>query len=205
MSRLRGRRTVTAAVVVTVETYLFVRYLQAGALFHFWLHLLLGGYVGLSVLAVLRLRRSRAGRSWRPWEAGFVGHLYSALPDVLFLAAGVLHVLWMDVFALHITVHFLWPNALVAGLALWTLAVVAYTAAALGRAPVAAAALTLSVLVLGTGLVLRAPLPSTLEQVRQQQAGGSLQSLLSAGGWMCSAAEPVDAVRAAQRAHHRPP
>jgi hypothetical protein len=32
--------------------------------------------------------------------------VYSALPDVLFLGVGLLHALWMDVFALHISVHF---------------------------------------------------------------------------------------------------
>lgn len=42
--------------------------------------------------------------------SGFVGHLYSAVPDLLFTLGGVLHARWMDVFDLHITAHFLWPS-----------------------------------------------------------------------------------------------
>lgn len=107
------RQTVTLALIVLVEVNLSFRYAELGAQFHFWLHGLFGAALGLAGLTVLRLvtawRRNRdpASGAVAPWEAGWLGHLYSAPPDVLFLIFGVLHVLWMDVFAFHITRHFI--------------------------------------------------------------------------------------------------
>jgi hypothetical protein len=61
----------------------------------------------LRLVAVRRRDRDPASGAVTPWEAGWLGHVYSAVPDVLCLGFGVLHVLWMDVFAFHITVHFI--------------------------------------------------------------------------------------------------
>ena len=178
--RLSRRQRLAAFLVITVELYFFYRYAENGALFHFWLHLLLGGWVGLGLLTVHRLATRRASRV-RPWNAGYFGHMYSAVPDVLFLAIGLLHAVWMDVFALHITAHFLWPNALVAGLVLWSLAVLAHGAAVWGARRLAAGALLAGLVFLTAGVSLRAPLPSTLGELR-----GDRQALVS-DAWLCTA------------------
>jgi uncharacterized protein YqgC (DUF456 family) len=183
------RQGLAALAVAGTELYFFARYAENGALFHFWLHLLLGGYVGLSLLALRRLARGTRSRV-RAWHAGFFGHLYSALPDVLFLAVGLLHATWMDLFALHITAHFLWPNALVAGLVLWALAVLAFVAAVWGARRVAAGALAVSAVLLGAAFVLRAPLPSTLGELRAEAAAQqSFWQQLASSDWLCSVTE----------------
>lgn len=182
------RQRVAAVLVITVELYFFYRYAENGALFHFWLHLLLGGWVGLGLLTVHRLLTRRGSRV-RPWNAGFFGHMYSALPDVLFLAAGLLHATWMDVFALHITAHFLWPNALVMGLVLWTLAVLAHGAAVWGARRLASVALVAGIAFLLLGVSLRAPLPSTLGQLRAQDAAWQQ---VAGSDWLCTAIPLVD-------------
>ena len=191
--RMSRRQRVAAVLVVAVEVYFFIRYAENGALFHFWLHLLLGGWVGLGLLTLHRLATRRTSPV-RPWNAGFFGHMYSAVPDVLFLMIGLLHYLWMDVFALHITAHFLWPNALVAGLVLWTLAVLAHGAAVCGGRALAAGALATSLAFLATGIALRAPLPSTLEELRESEA--SSWQALARSDWLCAAIPLVE-----QRAH----
>lgn len=178
------RQQLAAVAVLGVEVYFFYRYAENGALFHFWLHLLLGGWVGLGLLTVHRLL-TRRGSHVRPWNAGFFGHMYSAVPDVLFLMIGLLHYAWMDVFALHITAHFLWPNALVAGLVLWTCAVLAHGAAVWGARRLATGALLAGALFLATGIAFRAPLPSTLGELRAEQAG-SWQGL-AGEDWLCTA------------------
>ncbi len=192
LTSLSRRQQVAAALVAAVEGYFFARYAENGALFHFWLHLLLGGWVGLALLTLHRLTTRRASRV-RPWNAGFFGHMYSAVPDVLFLMVGLLHASWMDVFALHITAHFLWPNALVAGLVLWSLAVLAHAAAVWGASRVAVGALAASVAFLVAGVGLRAPLPGTLGELRAEQTAWQQ---LASSDWLCSAIPVVE-----QRAH----
>ncbi|MEU0108455.1 hypothetical protein ABZ313_24270 [Streptomyces sp. NPDC006251] len=96
------RAWISAALVLTMEVALYVAYARYGVQFHFWLHGLFGGALGLAALTIVRIvPRYGPGRA-SPWESGFLGHLYSALPDLLFVGFGVLHVLWMDVFAFHI-------------------------------------------------------------------------------------------------------
>ena len=179
------RHRLTAAGLVSIEVYSYVRYAQSGADFHFWLHALLGGALGLWLLTLLRLLRPRDPevRQWQAHESTLVGHLWSAVPDVLFLVAGALHVAWMDVFALHITAHFLWPQPLVAGLLLWAAAVAAWTALRLGARRVAAGALVGAVALLGVGVVLRAPAPTTLQQVVDGGSNGPLSD--DAWSWVC--------------------
>jgi len=85
----------------------------------------------------------------------------------------------MDVFDLHITAHFLWPSPLGAGLVLWGLALAAYAAATSGARRTAGVLLAGSVGVLGVAVVLRAPLPTDLRQVRQAGHHPAL-------AWVCS-------------------
>lgn len=191
VTSLSKRQRVAAVLVIAVELYFFYRYAENGALFHFWLHLLLGGWVGLGLLTVHRLVTRRGSRV-RPWNAGWFGHMYSALPDVLFLMVGLLHGTWMDVFALHITAHFLWPNALVAGLVLWCLAVLAHGAAVWGARRVAAGALLIGVAFLAAGVALREPLPSTLGELRGERTAWQQ---LAASDWLCAAMPAQDRAR----------
>ena len=97
------RTVISAAAVVTVEVGLWWRYAQMGAEFHFWLHGLLGGAIGVAAATVWALARGR--RPGAVWGSGFAGHVWSAFPDVLFISAGILHQLWMDAFAFHIAIH----------------------------------------------------------------------------------------------------
>ncbi len=176
------RHRATAVGLAAIEVWFWYRYHQSGADFHFWLHALLGGALALGLLTGVRLARPRDPevRQWRAHEATLVGHLYSAVPDVLFLTTGALHVAWMDVFAVHITAHFLWPGALLAGVVLWSLAVAAWTALRLGARRTSAGALLALVAFLGVSVALRSPQPMTLEQlVRQEQGSGTAWS------WVC--------------------
>lgn len=165
-----ARQASTLVVVLLIEVYLYNGYAQLGAQFHFWLHGLFGGALGLAALTALRLftmwhrGRNPAHGALAPWEAGWLGHLYSALPDVLFLSFGVLHVLWMDVFAFHITLHFI-PEPLLTMLALFLLALLAYGLAASRRPRAAAATLAVGVGILIVALTLAAPLPASLHDV----------------------------------------
>ncbi|MCW2608419.1 MAG: hypothetical protein JWO60_3112 [Frankiales bacterium] len=180
--RPAARHRLTLVTLVVGEGYFYVRYAQSGAEFHFWLHALLGGALGLGVLTAARLVRPREVRPWRTHEAGMLGHLWSAVPDVLFLVSGALHVAWMDVFALHITAHFLWPGPLLAALVLWACGVGAWTAERLALPRVAVGVLLGAVAFLGLAVALRAPLPTTLQQVVD---GGSDGGPDRAWSWVC--------------------
>jgi hypothetical protein len=176
------RHRATAVGLVGVEVWFWYRYHASGADFHYWLHALLGAALGLGLLTAARLARPRDPevRQWRAHEASLVGHLWSAVPDVLFLTTGALHVAWMDLFAVHITAHFLWPGALLAAVVLWALAVAAWTAMRLGARRASATALLAAVAFLGVAVALRSPTPMSLEQlVRQEQGGGTAWS------WVC--------------------
>ncbi len=184
----RLRTGLTALALASVEVWFYARYAQQGAQFHFWLHALLGGALGLTVLTLLRLRWPREARPLRAHEATLAGHLYSAVPDVLFLVVGALHVPWMDVFALHITAHFLWPGPLPAALALWALAVAAWTAVRLGARRTGQAVLLSSAAFLAAALLLRDPGPTTLAGVRGDGSNGSLSEVTAS--WLCRVPTP---------------
>jgi hypothetical protein len=161
---VRGRRPATAAAVAGAEVWLYLEYAELGAQFHFWLHGLFGATLGLLTLAAWRVVRGRLAPV-APWESAFAGHAVSALPDVLFLGLGVLHVLWMDVFALHISLHFV-PYPLATQLGLFLLALATYVLAAEGRRTAALAGGAVAVAVTVAGLALRSPLPSSLAELQ---------------------------------------
>jgi hypothetical protein len=170
------RQWVSAALVLVSEGYLYFRYARLGAEFHFWLHGLFGAALGLAALTIVRILRTRqqgdpARGVVAPWEAGWLGHIYSALPDVLFLGFGVLHVLWMDVFAFHITLHFV-PVPLITMLVLFLLALAAYGLAASRRPRYA-----VTLLIAGTGVLLAAlaladPIPDSLADLHADRGFG---------------------------------
>lgn len=103
----RGPAVVAPALIVLAEVYLVVAYQRFHALWHYWLHGLIGAGLGVAVLVIASALRRRRPSTAGIWAAAALGHLFSAFPDVLFLQAGVLHAAWMDVFAGHIAVHFL--------------------------------------------------------------------------------------------------
>lgn len=159
---LPPRTLIVAGAVIAVEVWLYLRYAELGAQFHFWLHGLFGGAIGLGLLAAWRLVRPTA---LSPWGPGFLGHLYSAFPDVLFLSAGIVHMYWMDAFAFHISLHFI-PAPLWWMLGVFVLALSGERLAAHRRRAATLGALMLSVGAVVLGLALRAPLPDTLQDVR---------------------------------------
>jgi len=164
-------------VVALTEGYLYYRYAQFGAQFHFWLHGLFGAALGLAALTGLRMLRAwrRGGEpatgAVAPWEAGWVGHLYSAVPDFLFLGFGVLHVLWMDVFAFHITLHFI-PAPLIIMLVLFLLTLAAYGLATSRRPWVATGMLAVATGVLVGAVAAAAPIPDRLADVHVDRGFG---------------------------------
>lgn len=182
---VRLRHGVALVAVLGVEGWLYREYAALGTQFHFWLHLLLGGYLGLALLTTARLVRPL----WqvRGHEAAFFGHVWSAAPDVVFLSLGLLHAYWMDAFALHITAHVLWPSPLLVALALWGLAVLALLLVRLGRRRGAGLVLGGSLVLLGGAVVLHTPIPSTLNEVRELQQDGGLLAALREGRWTCTA------------------
>lgn len=117
--------------VSAAEAFVCLRYAAYGVEFHYWLHGLFGAALGFLVVAALRL----AGR--RPpvvavWVAGLLAHLLSATPDALYLNLGWVHVRWMDVFAFHVSIHFVDQPLLVA-LSVFVGALAVWGAAILGR------------------------------------------------------------------------
>lgn len=158
-----NRRVVAAGIIGLVEVYLFQRYRWLGAEFHFWLHGLFGAALGAGLLAVVELTQAQRRRS--VLVAGFVGQLYSIVPDVLFLGAGILHYLWMDAFAFHIALHFI-PAPLATMVGVFALALTSWGCAVLERRALATVALVAAVLLTGGALLVRAPLPATLNDVR---------------------------------------
>jgi ABC-type Na+ efflux pump permease subunit len=167
------RSWITAGVVIALETVLYVEYAQLDGEFHFWLHGLIGAAVGLAALAAARLLSRRRGDEstlrprMTPWEAAFLGHFYSALPDILFLGGGVLHDNWMDVFAFHITAHFV-PAPILTALVLFLLALAAYVLAmaARPRAAQTAAVLGLAGFLATAALFAAAPVPDDIQDLR---------------------------------------
>jgi hypothetical protein len=162
---MRPRHLIAPAVVVAFEVWLWLEYAQLDALLHYWLHALLGAAFAVGAVTGVALVRRRAPRG--AWSAGALGHLYSAIPDVLFLAAGILHVAWMDVFALHITVHFI-PVPLATLFALFVLTLGAWAACALGRRRLSAASLAAALLLTFVAFAAADAPPSTLEELRAE-------------------------------------
>ena len=159
------RRWLSLLLVVGFEVYLYDAYADLGAQFHFWLHSLFGAALGLAALTLLRLARRRRDGAVAPWESGWLGQLYSAFPDILFLGFGVLHMLWMDVFALHITLHFV-PRPLLTMWALFALTLLGYGLAMTGRRRTSLATLSVSGAVLASVLAAAPDVPSTIGELR---------------------------------------
>jgi hypothetical protein len=89
--------------IAAVEAVLLAFYLYWDASFHWLLHLLVGGSIGL--LAATAGAAPRGLRTGALVPVVTVGHLIAAVPDILF-RLGVPHQHWMDLFAWHLESHF---------------------------------------------------------------------------------------------------
>ncbi len=163
MTRLRWR--VAPLLALAFEAYLYRGYVELDAVLHYWLHSLMGAVVGIAALTLVALVRRRTPRG--VWAAGAGGHLFSAVPDVLFLVAGILHVRWMDVFVLHITVHFV-PVPLATLFALFVAVLGAWVATLYGRRLTGAVTLAAVAVVTIAALMLADDPPDSLRQLREE-------------------------------------
>lgn len=161
---VRIRRVLGATLLLAMQVLLYRQYAVVGSQFHYWLHLLYGIAVGFGVLAVVAIVAPRIGGRGA-LTAGALGHAWSAAPDLAFLVLTVLHATWMDVFALHISVHFVRAPLLVA-LLLAALSLLTWLAATVRRGRVAGSLLASAVVLLGIALGARTPLPGTLDGLR---------------------------------------
>jgi len=90
-------------VAVVVEIGLFASYGGHDARFHWFTHFLVGSSAALLVMTAVTVRTRRLVPVPLVWA--LVGHLFAMIPDFAF-AAGVAHQPWMDIFAGHISSHF---------------------------------------------------------------------------------------------------
>ncbi len=90
-------------VAVVVEIGLFASYRGHDARFHWFTHLFVGSSAALLVMTAVAVRTRRPVPIPLIWA--LVGHLFAMVPDFAF-AAGVAHQPWMDIFAGHISSHF---------------------------------------------------------------------------------------------------
>lgn len=181
------------ALFAATEVYLYTRYAALGTQFHFWLHALVGGGIGFAGLTVAALVRRRPLPRRGLLAVGawiLAAHLYAVFPDILFIAADALHVPWMDVFALHITIHFI-PLPILTTAVVFFAALGAWTAAALGRRRLAAGALIVVTAVAGAGLGLRSPIPRSLAEVCAADPALDCSEVAAAGDGPTSAAALV--------------
>lgn len=181
------RHIVTACLIIFVEVIFYRQYASLNAEFHFWLHGLFGAAIGLTAVTVWNLVK-RKQPALSGWEAGALGHIYSAVPDIIFVAFGVLHMYWMDVFALHISIHFL-PAPVATMLIIFLLSLIAYGLTAEGYRKGAGGCLVLALLILSTALLFKAPVPTNLREV---------QSHNQKYAWLCPmwAVDPQVSLRA---------
>lgn len=144
----------TVAGWLVLEALLAQQYQVRHTDWHFVLHTTLGLGLGLVIAAVLRSRH--------PLRWAFAGDLVSVLPDLLFQLGQLPHRRWMDVFALHITIHLV-PQPLLVSLAVFLLASTGWWLTVRGERPRGAQALAgLAVVLLGVALALHHPLPTRL-------------------------------------------
>lgn len=180
------RHVITASFIVFIEVILYRQYASLNSEFHFWLHGLFGAAIGLTALTIWNLV-SRKPAAISGWEAGFLGHIYSAVPDILFIIFGVLHMYWMDVFALHISVHFL-PAPVATMLGIFFISLMAYGLSSDGYRKAATACLVVMVSVLSISTAFKAPVPTNLREVQNHNLKYS---------WLCPmwAIDPSVALR----------
>lgn len=86
------------------ELLVFLSYHHSDGRFHWFLHFFVGATAALSFLTLWTYGTGCAARLPLLWI--FIGHMLAMLPDLLFGLGRIPHEPWMDVFLLHISVHF---------------------------------------------------------------------------------------------------
>lgn len=158
------RHVLTACLIIFAEVIFYRQYASLDAEFHFWIHGLFGAAIGLTAVTLWSLvKRKPAAISG--WEAGALGHIYSAVPDILFVAFGVLHMYWMDIFALHISIHFL-PAPVATMLIIFLLALIAFGLSADGYRKASSGCLVVALIILSTALFFKSPVPTNLREIQ---------------------------------------
>lgn len=110
-------------IFVGVEVAFYVLYFYYAATFHWFLHFFVGAAIVLILMSILMLYHKINVR-W-PFLWLFVGHLVAMFPDVLFRFLKMPHQHWMDIFILHIRVHFI-PGRIWSWYAIFMLACALY-------------------------------------------------------------------------------
>jgi hypothetical protein len=87
------------------EIGIWFLYIDHDARFHWFTHFFIGGATALLIMSVIAWRTRKPVRMPLVWI--LVGHLYAMFPDFLFTIFMIVHRMWMDVFLLHITAHFI--------------------------------------------------------------------------------------------------
>lgn len=103
MRERRMRPWLEALLFVVAELVIFFSYQHSDVRFHWFLHFFVGATVALTALAVQTWRSARVLAYPLLWV--LLGHALAMIPDPLF--AIMPHQSWMDVFLLHISVHFI--------------------------------------------------------------------------------------------------
>lgn len=99
------RAVAQVAIFLAGEGLVFFLYQEHDARFHWFVHFFAGGSLALLLMAWLAYWAHR--RILWPLVWVFAGHVFGALPDILFRFASVLHAPWMDVFQWHVSAHFM--------------------------------------------------------------------------------------------------
>ena len=122
LSLSQNARLALAAYIV-VEAFLYLLYQHNDFRFHWFIHFFVGGSVALVLMATIAYRSQRPVPLPLLWL--LIGHIFAAFPDILFNFGGISHSGWMDIFALHISSHFVpgriftWYAVFMASLAIY--------------------------------------------------------------------------------------
>lgn len=118
------RVSLWCAAAVVAEIGLYASYRGQDARFHWFTHFLVGGSISLAAMVAVARRRRRPVPNPLAWVVA--GHVFAMVPDLLFVA-GVAHERWMDLFAGHLTTHFV-PGRNLSWYAVFLVALAAYLA-----------------------------------------------------------------------------
>ncbi len=117
-------------VAVVVEAGLYLSYRGHDARFHWFTHFFVGASAALVVMAAVAARTRRPVPYPLVWV--LAAHLFAMAPDLAF-TAGYAHRRWMDVFAVHISSHYIpgrnltWYGIFLVCLAAYLVAIDRYT------------------------------------------------------------------------------
>lgn len=121
--RMTLRLCVYCVLFLVAELAIWFSYRHHDARFHWFAHFFTGATAALLIMSAVTWRSRRAVRYPLLWL--LIAHVYAMFPDILFAVTGLIHKAWMDVFLLHISIHFI-PRRNVTNYALFLLALATY-------------------------------------------------------------------------------